>query len=345
LSVLVLSHDQDAHGNIVIAALRARDVAVSRVSGADFPILDTASIHLKSGQGEAFIETAAGAVIDLSAVTAVWRRRGERPRIDANAMHPDDREFAHAEAEAAANGVRDVSALLNDAAWINPRRNALQAQNKPYQLAHAIRTRLDIPDTLISNAPDEVQSFYHAHAQSVIYKPLTPGVWNEGGESLAYFVEKLTEDAVSDDALLKLTPGIYQAYIDKAFELRVTIMDRFVHAVKIDSQALKASETDWRQSIDQLKIEPFELPQELIEKLLNLMTALGLRFGAVDLIVTPDNQYVFLEVNEMGQFLWIDKFLPEAGLLSHFCAFLCCADRPYAGSPGRFENLKFADYE
>ena len=33
---------------------------------------------------------------------------------------------------------------------------------------------------------------------------------------------------------------------------------------------------------------------------------LGLEFGAIDLIITPQGNYVFLEVNGNGQFLWAE---------------------------------------
>jgi glutathione synthase/RimK-type ligase-like ATP-grasp enzyme len=33
----------------------------------------------------------------------------------------------------------------------------------------------------------------------------------------------------------------------------------------------------------------------------------GLRFGAIDLIVTPDKDYVFLELNPNGQWAWIEQ--------------------------------------
>ena len=30
-------------------------------------------------------------------------------------------------------------------------------------------------------------------------------------------------------------------------------------------------------------------------------------FGAIDMIVTPAGEYVFLEINANGQYLWIEK--------------------------------------
>ena len=37
------------------------------------------------------------------------------------------------------------------------------------------------------------------------------------------------------------------------------------------------------------------------------MEILGLVYGALDFIVTPDNRWIFLEINCMGQYLWIEE--------------------------------------
>lgn len=345
MSILILANEQDAHGRAVHAALREKCVDVVRVSGADFPAKDTISIRLGSGDPACLIGTGDGGVIDLSRVATVWRRRGEYPRIDTDVIHPDDRKFAHLEAEAGANGLRDVSALVTGAVWINSRHSAAMAQNKPYQLAQAVQNGFSIPKTLISNAPAEVRAFCRSLPNAAIYKPLTPAVWEDEGEVLAYFVDELEDGTLSDSQILRATPGIYQEKVEKAFELRVTVMDRFVHAIKIDSQALAAAQTDWRQHINDLKVDRFRLPVEVEGTLLAFMACMNLRFGAIDLIVTPDGDYVFLEVNEMGQFLWIEQMAPEEKLLAHFCAYLCCTDRPYRGEYGQFEDVIFSDYD
>jgi len=38
-----------------------------------------------------------------------------------------------------------------------------------------------------------------------------------------------------------------------------------------------------------------------------LVNKLKLAFGAIDMIVTPDNRYVFLEINPNGHWLWIEE--------------------------------------
>jgi glutathione synthase/RimK-type ligase-like ATP-grasp enzyme len=40
---------------------------------------------------------------------------------------------------------------------------------------------------------------------------------------------------------------------------------------------------------------------------MDLMTALGLRFGALDFLLTPDDEWVFLEINPNGQWAFIEQ--------------------------------------
>ncbi|MEJ2669125.1 MAG: MvdD family ATP-grasp ribosomal peptide maturase, partial [Gammaproteobacteria bacterium] len=39
------------------------------------------------------------------------------------------------------------------------------------------------------------------------------------------------------------------------------------------------------------------------------MDLLGLNFGCIDMILTPDDEFVFLEVNPNGQWLWVEHSL------------------------------------
>jgi len=69
---------------------------------------------------------------------------------------------------------------------------------------------------------------------------------------------------------------------------------------------------DWRQGYDYgLKHSAFTLPRDIADKLRAYLRHFNLRFGCFDLIVTPAGDYVFLECNPNGQWLWIEDALPE----------------------------------
>ena len=78
----------------------------------------------------------------------------------------------------------------------------------------------------------------------------------------------------------------------------------------IDSQSDPLAMIDWRQTgNEQLPHFPETLPSNVTNRLLQMMDALGLQFAAIDMIQTPAGEYVFLEVNPSGQWLWLDDML------------------------------------
>ena len=65
-------------------------------------------------------------------------------------------------------------------------------------------------------------------------------------------------------------------------------------------------------------------------------------FGCIDFIVTPEGEYVFLEVNQMGQFLWVELANPEFPLLQAFAEFLVSQDPEFRFRSAPDPRLAFA---
>jgi glutathione synthase/RimK-type ligase-like ATP-grasp enzyme len=63
---------------------------------------------------------------------------------------------------------------------------------------------------------------------------------------------------------------------------------------------------DFRTDYSKLRYASHTLPDSMREALLSLNRAYHLVYSAIDLVVTPDDQYVFLEVNSVGQFGWLE---------------------------------------
>jgi glutathione synthase/RimK-type ligase-like ATP-grasp enzyme len=81
-----------------------------------------------------------------------------------------------------------------------------------------------------------------------------------------------------------------------------------VFAVGIHSQYLEESRVDFRRAeIYTLPHTVKTLPAPVSSLCVELVCRLGLRFGAIDLILTPDGRYVFLEINPNGQWYWLEE--------------------------------------
>lgn len=101
-------------------------------------------------------------------------------------------------------------------------------------------------------------------------------------------------------------PCLFQEYVPKEIELRVTVIGRRVFAAEIHSQCSPISLDDYRRyDFARTPYHPHTLPPDLESACLRVLEHYGLSYGALDLIRRPDGAYVFLEINANAQFLWI----------------------------------------
>ena len=102
-------------------------------------------------------------------------------------------------------------------------------------------------------------------------------------------------------------PLLMQAYVPKLRELRVTVVGQAVFAVALDSQSIPDASVDWRRATLSVPHHRVNLPTQIEKMLLSLTELLELSFGAYDLIESPEGDFVFLEVNPNGQWVWLQQ--------------------------------------
>jgi len=120
-------------------------------------------------------------------------------------------------------------------------------------------------------------------------------------------------------------PWFLQQEIQATHDLTVVYVGGQHFAFTLDRNLF--SGMDWRKSIGTDEVDESwqatTLPKELTDSLSNIMNALGLRFGRIDLLAfnSSCDDVVFLEVNPNGQWAWLDPFL-ENGLFDAVVDFL-----------------------
>jgi len=197
-----------------------------------------------------------------------------------------------------------------DATWVGHPAYMQQAESKLYQLSVARKIGFTIPDTTITNAAEEVSRFYEELRSRVVAKPLRTGYFDYGDRQACVFTEVLAPDDLQDKDALTIAPVIYQQHLAKECDVRVTVVGNDVFAAAIDSQSVQSAVTDWRKSeTEDLPHSRHRLPDHIRTLCLDLLREMGLSFGAIDLVLTPDGTYYFLEVNPNGQWLWIEDRL------------------------------------
>jgi hypothetical protein len=81
---------------------------------------------------------------------------------------------------------------------------------------------------------------------------------------------------------------------------------------KLDSQAHESTRKDWRAGDveeEELEYEVFDLPERVQAGLHRLMHSFEINFASIDMIVTPEGEFVFLDLNPNGQWLWLEEEL------------------------------------
>ena len=184
-----------------------------------------------------------------------------------------------------------------------------RAESKILQLRVAADVGLVYPETLISNDPAEIRAFCDQQGGRLVAKPLRLGFFDYGDVQTAVYTTSVgAADLAADDSLV-VAPVIYQRHLEKRCDVRVTIVGDSLYAAAIHSQDVDSAKVDWRRSEVDLAHDVHVLPDEIAAACLRLLKALNLHFGAIDLVLTPEGRYYFLEINPNGQWLWLEDRL------------------------------------
>lgn len=308
-TILILSHMNDRHADRIIPLLESTHVRVLRFDTADFPLratLRASCASERAWQGELHIQDHD---LDFQAIRSIWFRRPTRFQFSPT-LGIEAAKFSQNEARSAIGGIlRSLPCL-----WVNHPEKQVSADYKPFQLHLAQACGFVIPSTLLTNDPNEVMRFYQQSQENMIYKPLSTSTIQVDGDTefSAIYTTRIDEKKLSEILpSVSTTACLFQQAIPKKIEIRVTVIGTSVFAAEIYSQHSPKSCVDFRQGYDDLQYAVHVLPQNIVHQCLLLVHRLGLVFAAIDLILTPDDQYIFLEVNAAGQFGWIED---ETGL-------------------------------
>jgi len=338
-NILIHSFDLDVHARAVMWALEALGNPATLWPSGVFPAQQRWAARLcPDGRYEHSVTTGDGGAIRLPEAEVVWNRRALQPVVSDTLGHQDGM-FSRRESLLHMRSL--MRTVAPDALWINPPWISEADGYKPVQLRTALRTGFRVPDTLFTNDPDTVAAFFDAHDGRIVYKSFRGKNWmddDKPGEIRAINRTAMVERAdLAHRAEIAAAPGIYQQVIDKSHELRVTAMGHSFLAARLHSQDHDHTRLDWRSGSEDITIEPFTLPPGIEALCRRYMELAGLRFGCFDFIVTPEDECVFVEVNQMGQFLWVEDRCPEIPLLQTFCDFLLAADPEFRAGPKQAE--------
>ncbi|MGA9379052.1 MAG: MvdD family ATP-grasp ribosomal peptide maturase [Phormidium sp.] len=310
MTVLIITYSNDNESiPLVMKAIESKGEKAFRFDTDRFPT--EVQLDIKYEDGEQVIITDGEQTLDLSEVSSVWYRRMRYGQKISDSM---DKQFRDASIEECRATVRGMIASLK-AFHFDKMSNVDVAKNKQLQLQVAKEIGLLTPRTLTSNNPEAVKQFaQECREQGIITKMLsTFAIYNEQGQENVVFTSPVTDEDLEHLEGLRFCPMTFQENVPKALELRITIVGHQIFTAAVNSQKLPGSTYDWRKKGRALvkDWEPYNLPEDIEKKLLKLMVYFGLNYGAIDILVTPDGRHIFLEINPVGEFFWMEIYSPN----------------------------------
>ncbi len=202
------------------------------------------------------------------------------------------------------NWIMSLESIYGDAMWINRPTISTLSLNIFNQLRLASKLGLKVPDTLFTNSKCQLSDFVSKHRNVIVKTGPLLGVHLSGQRILTKLI------GIDDISSLAIdhSPGFFQNYIEKAFELRIHVIGDQVLCCRIESQANDRTRDDWRRyNISKTPHFAHVLDKQVESQCISIVKSLGLEFGIIDMIVTTNGEHVFLECNSQGHWIWIEE--------------------------------------
>lgn len=171
------------------------------------------------------------------------------------------------------------------------------SMNKLAVLHEAVSLGLKTPQTYVvtnGNALSDTPA-------RLITKSISENInFSTEGEWYMSYTEEMGRSAMQKSFF----PSLFQELVAKEADLRIFYLCGEFYTMSIRSQENAQTEIDFRKYDDEQpnRFVPFLLPDCVESKLHLLMQCVGLQTGSIDMVLTREGEYVFLEVNPVGQF-------------------------------------------
>lgn len=195
-----------------------------------------------------------------------------------------------------------LNSLLSTKRWLN--NDETSAPSKIRQLDMAKSFDIMTPEYKIVGNKKSMKSFWEKCNRRSVVKPIQDAHHIPTSKGTFLQFTYLLKESDFNDLPDVFFPCMMQKALDKNIEIRSFFIDGNFFSMGIISTVDKQTCVDFRRynDIHPNRRIPFQLPENIENKLTLLMNALHLNCGSFDLILDNQGDYYFLEVNPVGQF-------------------------------------------
>ena len=289
--ILIIGSQEEEHSRYIFEKLQSKKLDALYFDSRLYP----QDISLSYNLGEDFeksylkIQNKKVYIKDIQGIWWRWFYGVNKIKFSNNDIELDN--LVHRECKIALENLFYISSK-NNCNWLNSIEAIKMHQTKGFQLELLKEKNIRTPKTLFTNDPESLRNFWEENNKNIIYKPVVGGA----------YTQKMTEKDFSSDRMeaLRLSPIQLQEYID-GVDIRVYVVGKNIYAAKIISKAL-----DFRKDAE-AKIEPIKLPKQVEKDCLKVLKTLKLRYSGIDIRLTPQDEYVFIEANPAPMFIHFEK--------------------------------------
>jgi glutathione synthase/RimK-type ligase-like ATP-grasp enzyme len=309
-SILIISNEHDIHLTFVIERLQKWGFSVFRLNTEN--LFSKYKIHITYDENQivgSIINLVSGDIIKIENIKTIWERRPMEPMNTYSPIHEKYIDTIKIEQISFYKQFRHSLVHCN---WIGNPLTGLRANSKILQKCIAQKVGFAIPRSIISNNYNELKLFLKDGIDYIV-KPLkADSIQIDEDNQIVFYARKVTFsqlDSMSEIGFQN-APNYIQEYIEKKYEIRLTMVGDKAFAAKIDSNSMLTGQgkEDWREGYDYgVKFTEMYADSLLVNKCKAFLKELELNFGCFDFIVDENENIFFLECNSNGQWLWIEE--------------------------------------
>ncbi len=306
-NLLILTLDNDPHADYIYNIIKSKGGLVYRLNTNNlhknyFISFDSNNLEFKIKDSDSNRE------IVINNSWNIWNRRLWLPALNEDfdgIKNPSLVELIFNETKK----TWDALLMMHKGKVIDNPLSIARGDNKIEQLSFVKNGNygVEVPETVVSNNPLDVLNFYNKHKEICFKLHKGVGLKIDDTNYIVY-TNKVKPENLKNISAVRLNPSMFQEYIEKDYELRITVIGNEVIPIAIYSQDSEISKVDFRRyDFEKVKYEYKKVPDEVSNLCLAMLSHYGLNFGAFDFIKDKKGRYIFLELNPNGQWLWLEQ--------------------------------------
>ena len=331
--ILIITNKGDIHCNPVIKHLQRNGDKYFRLNTESLLTDYLISFSYKDQSVDLHIENKInGKTLSSNEVISVWERRPNSPVLP-EINNEKIKLVVEDEADELTKWIRHFfinCRMIGSSVWDRPNESKLRQMDVASRVINELRSKIKLPHTLLTNSKKDLEQFSN-NKKEIVLKPISAdGLMLDDKLEIPFTSRKVNSKNINvitqDD--LELCPSFMQEYVEKNYELRITVIGEKILCCKIDSQKLPKGNgrEDWREGYEHglSEVEEWiDCPDEIQEFITLYMQKMNLNFGCFDFIYAKNNSFYFLECNPNGQWMWLEEDLgiPISESIANFLAF------------------------